>query len=192
MKRQFIRAQRGVSLIEVLIAMIILAIGLLGLVGLQGRLHITQVEAYQRAQALILLQDMANRVALNRNNAAAYITGGTPLGEGMTCPVANASRVERDLREWCQALQGAAETLGTAQVGAMVGGRGCVQETALGSSEYMVTVAWQGLAPVAAPPVQVTCGAGLYNGASGTPCVNDLCRRTVTTLVRISDLTPTP
>jgi type IV pilus assembly protein PilV len=184
-------AQRGVSLIEVLIAMVILAIGLLGLVGLQGRLHVTQVEAYQRAQALMLLQDMANRVALNRNNAAAYIVTGTPLGVGMTCPVANTSRVERDLREWCQALQGAAETLGTAQVGAMVGGRGCIEETVPGSDEYLVTVAWQGLGPVSAPPEGVTCGEGLYNGATGTPCVNDLCRRTVTTVVRISDLTPT-
>jgi type IV pilus assembly protein PilV len=191
MKRLNPDRERGISLIEVLIAMVILAIGLLGLVGLQGRLHVTQVEAYQRAQALILLQDMANRVALNRNNAAAYVTGGTPLGEGMTCPVANTSRVERDRREWCQALQGAAETLGTAQVGAMVGGRGCVQETAVGSREYLVTVAWQGLAPVSAPPALVTCGAGLYNGASGSPCVGDLCRRVVTTVVRISDLTPT-
>jgi type IV pilus assembly protein PilV len=191
MRLRNIHAQRGVSLIEVLIAMVILAIGLLGLVGLQGRLHVTQVEAYQRAQALILLQDMANRLALNRNNAAAYVTGATPLGVGMTCPVANTARVERDLREWCQALQGAAETLGTAQVGAMVGGRGCIEETVPGSNEFLVTVAWQGLGPVSAPPTGVACGAGLYNGASGTPCVNDLCRRTVTTVVRISDLTPT-
>ena len=63
--------QRGVSLIEVLIAMVILAVGLLGLVGLQGRLQVLQVESYQRAQALMLLQDMSNRIALNRNNAAA-------------------------------------------------------------------------------------------------------------------------
>jgi type IV pilus assembly protein PilV len=190
MHRPGLRAQRGISLIEVLIAMVILAIGLLGLIGLQGRLHVTQVEAYQRAQALILLQDMAARVALNRNNSASYVTA-SPLGAGMTCPVANTSRVERDLREWCQALQGAAETLGTAQVGAMVGGRGCIEETVPGSDEFLVTVAWQGLGPVAAPPDSVTCGADLYNGASGTPCVNDLCRRTVTTVVRISDLTPT-
>ncbi len=55
--------------------MVILAIGLLGLVGLQGRLHVTQVESYQRAQALILLQDMSNRIALNRNDAAALRDG---------------------------------------------------------------------------------------------------------------------
>jgi prepilin-type N-terminal cleavage/methylation domain-containing protein len=32
--------QRGASLVEVLVAMVILAVGLLGLVGLQARLHV--------------------------------------------------------------------------------------------------------------------------------------------------------
>ena len=189
------RSQRGISLIEVLIAMVILAIGLLGLVGLQGRLHVTQVESYQRAQALILLQDMTNRIALNRTDALSYVTA-EPLGTGMDggCPVANASRVERDVREWCQFLIGAAETLGGAQVGAMVGGRGCVDE--IGTDEYLITVTWQGLSPTVAPPVPVNpdivpCGTGEYDGPANSPCVNDLCRRAVTTVVRISDLTPT-
>ena len=148
MAHDWYRSQRGISLIEVLIAMVILAIGLLGLVGLQGRLHVTQVESYQRAQALILLQDMTNRIALNRTDALSYVTA-EPIGTGMDggCPVANATRVERDVREWCQFLIGAAETLGGAQVGAMVGGRGCVEEIA--TDEYLITVTWQGMAPVA-------------------------------------------
>ena len=129
MKLAFTENQRGVSLIEVLIAMVILAIGLLGLVGLQGRLHVTQVESYQRAQALILLQDMANRISLNRINAADYVTE-DPIGAGMPapgCPTATTTRVERDVSEWCAYLVGASETLGGSAVGAMVGGRGCVE-----------------------------------------------------------------
>ena len=183
--------QRGVSLIEVLIAMVILAIGLLGLVGLQGRLHVTQVESYQRAQALILLQDMTNRINLNRNAAASYVTV-EPLGTGMDggCPVANTTRTERDVREWCQFLIGASETLGGDAVGAMVGGRGCIAEVEEGSDEYLITVAWQGMAPIQAPPDSVPCGEGLYDGPDGSPCINDLCRRVVTTVVRISDLAP--
>lgn len=191
------RQQRGVSLIEVLIAMVILAIGLLGLIGLQGRLHVTQVESYQRAQALILLQDMANRIALNRNQAAAYVTDVEPIGTGMAggCPADNVTRVERDVREWCQFLLGAAETLDGDAVGGMVGGRGCID--AIGTDEYLITVAWQGMAPSTAPPVPVDadivpCGQGEYDGPAGSPCVNDLCRRIVTTVVRISDLTPAP
>ena len=190
--------QRGVSLIEVLIAMVILAIGLLGLVGLQGRLHVTQVESYQRAQALILLQDMANRIALNRNQAADYVTDVEPIGTGMAggaCPLENDTRVERDVREWCQFLIGASETLDDDAVGGMIGGRGCINE--IGTDEYLITVAWQGMAPSTAPPVPVDgdiepCGEGEYDGPVGSPCVDDLCRRIVTTVVRISDLTPAP
>jgi type IV pilus assembly protein PilV len=183
--------QRGVSLVEVLVAMVILAIGLLGLLGLQGRLQVLQVESYQRAQAVLLMQDMANRIAVNRNAAAAYATHntagiGTALGDGMTCPTANTSRVERDRREWCLALQGAAESLNSNNVGAMIGGRGCVQD--LGGNEYMVMVAWQGLAPVSAPPASVVCGLNAYDGGAGSVCVNDLCRRVVTTVVRIATL----
>jgi type IV pilus assembly protein PilV len=181
-------AQRGVSLVEVLVAMVILAIGLLGLVGLQARLNVLQMESYQRAQALILLTDMANRVALNRNNANSYVTGST-LGVGAACPVANTSRTERDLRDWCLALQGAAETSGGNNVGAMVGGRGCIQRPNPAVDEYLITVAWQGLAPLSAPPANVDCGATLYDGAVGSPCVGEVCRRVVTTVVRISTLT---
>lgn len=67
--------QRGTSLIEVLVTLVILTIGLLGLTGLQSRLQVSELEAYQRAQALILLNDMASRVATNRSAAASYVTG---------------------------------------------------------------------------------------------------------------------
>ncbi len=77
--------ESGTSLIEVLVAMVVLAIGLLGLVGLQARLNVLQMESYQRAQALMLLHDMATRIESNRNAAATYITGGS-LGVGAACP----------------------------------------------------------------------------------------------------------
>ena len=183
------RMQRGVSLVEVLVAMVILAVGLLGLVGLQGRLHVLQMESYQRAQALILLHDMASRVMLNRSNADDYVTA-SPLGEGADCTlILGATRAIEDSRDWCNAIQGSAETIGAddTRVGAMLGGRGCVES--LGSGEYLVTVAWQGLGPVAAPPDSVDCGAGEYDGGADSVCVDDLCRRVVTTVVRIANLT---
>lgn len=175
-------------MIEVLVTVVILTFGLLGLVGLQTKLQVSEMEAYQRAQALILLEDMANRIASNRTAATAYITGANaPVGVGMDCPTANTTRQQADIREWCNALQGAAETSGTTRMGAMIGGRGCVEQ--LVNGEYMVTIAWQGMGPLAAPPANVACGAGLYNGAAGAACTNDLCRRAVTTIVRIANLT---
>ena len=156
--------ESGTSLIEVLVAMVVLAIGLLGLVGLQARLNVLQMESYQRAQALMLLHDMATRIESNRNAAATYITGGS-LGVGAACPATGATRKAKDFNEWCTALQGAAEKIGAASnVGVMVGGRGCVET--LGSNRYLVTVAWQGLAPLSAPPENVTCGEGAYTTAA--------------------------
>lgn len=176
----------GATMIEILVTLVILAIGLLGIAALHSRMTVAEVEGYQRAQALILLNDMASRLAANRNDAANYVTA-TPLGVGMTCPTTSTTSTTQqvDTAAWCNALQGASETLSGNKAGAMVGARGCIQQ--LNSQSYMVTVAWQGVAPVSAPPASVTCAAGSYD-MSSTSCVNDLCRRTVSTLVQFTAL----
>lgn len=179
---------RGFSMIEVLVTIVIIAFGLLGIAGLQVRLQMSEMESYQRSQALLLLNDMANRIATNRSDAASYVTtAANPMGEGMVCPTTTVTVAQRDLGEWCNAMQGAGETTnsGASKVRALVGGRGCVESV---GSDYLVTVVWQGRTPLTAPPASVACGANSYNAASGSPCVNDLCRRPVTTLVRIAAL----
>jgi type IV pilus assembly protein PilV len=181
------QAQRGTSMIEVLVTIIILAVGLLGLAGLQTRLQMSEMEGYQRAQAMILLDDMAHRINANRSNAAGYATGtANPLGAGATCPSADTNLKDKDIRQWCLALQGAAEKTGASNVGAMVGGRGCIE--AMPDNEYLVTVAWQGLGKISAPPASVACGRNLYDGGTGSACSGDMCRRTVTTIIRIAPL----
>src|SRR5687767_3182886 len=148
------RVQRGTSLVEVLVTIVILAFGLLGLAGLQSRLQVSDMEAYQRAQALVLLEDYTSRISTNRGLAATYVTGTTnPLGGTNACPVAAATRQELDALQWCNALRGAAEIAGGARAGAMIGGRGCVE--ALPNNEYLVTIAWQGMTPTTAPPASV-------------------------------------
>jgi type IV pilus assembly protein PilV len=176
--------QCGFSLIEVVVTLVILAIGLLGVAGMQARLQQSEMEAYQRSQALLLLDDMANRLAANRNAAASYVAATAAAAAGSTCPTSVATQLERDASEWCNALQGAGEISGSSKVGAMLGGRGCVQD--LGSGEFLLTVAWQGMGPLEAPPAGVTCGANAYDG--GTDCRDDLCRRVVTTIVRVASL----
>lgn len=179
--------QRGTSMIEVLVTIVILLVGLLGLAGLQARLQTSEMESYQRAQALILLEDMASMISANRNNVASYVTtAANPIGAGVTCAdMPSATTAEIDLKDWCEALQGAGETSGGNQVGAMVGGRGCVED--IGSNRYMVTIAWQGMAPISAPPASVACGQDLYDGVDSN-CIDDLCRRVVTTIVGIAPL----
>lgn len=176
--------QHGFSMIEVLVTIVILAIGLLGLEGLELRLQTTVLESYQRAQALLLLDDLASRIASNRLNAASYVTGtGSPLGASATCPTSTSTLQQKDATAWCNTLLGAAEVSGGSKLGALVGGLGCVES--LGGNQYLVTVAWQGMGAVGSPPGS-TCGQGSYNGVSG--CANDVCRRTVSTTVQIANL----
>ncbi len=181
--------QRGVLLIEILVTLIIVALGLLGLAGMQVQLQKNEIDSYQRTQALLLLNDMANRIATNRTAAASYVTGsGSPLGVAMTCPNATSTVAQMDLGDWCQALQGAAETTSAnTSVGALIGGRGCVESV---GGDFLVTVAWQGQTPLSAPPASVACGANSYNSATGSGCIDDRCRRAVTTVVRVANLTP--
>ena len=189
-------SQRGALMIEVLITIVIVAIGLGGLMLMQSRLQKSEVESYQRTQALMLVNDMANRISTNRADAASYVIGAeddeTSIGGGV-CPTASTTLQERDRAEWCDALQGAAERESGNSVGALIGGRGCVYELA-GGREYMVTVVWQGLTPISSPTV--ICGKDLYDGPAspvgpeGYDCVDDLCRRSFSTVVRFGTLPP--
>src|SRR4030067_781531 len=121
---------KGFSLIEVLVTIVILMIGLLGLAGLQVRALTSQMESYQRSQALVLLKDMADRIEANRANASAYVTT-TPRGTGYGTCAASGVGSAGDLGEWHDALLGAAEVDSSGNKGgAMVGARGCIYEIA--------------------------------------------------------------
>lgn len=93
--------QGGFSMIEVLIALVILLVGLLGLAGLMVQSQRSEFEAYQRVQALILLQDMASRINANRKAAICYpFTSATAasaaspyLGTGSTLATPNVAAV---------------------------------------------------------------------------------------------------
>jgi len=179
----------GFSLVEVLITIVILVVGLLGLAGLQGRALTSQLESYQRSQALILVRDMENRINANRKNAADYVTA-SALGVGAACPAAASSVVSVDKNEWCNALMGAAEVQsGVSAAGAMIGARGCIYQIASPASgvatPYLAVVAWQGLNNTKAPDVTTAtsagkCGEGLYG--------NESLHRVVTLPISIADL----
>ena len=64
------RRVAGFTMIEVLITLIVLALGLIGVIGLQARGQQAELESYQRGQALALLQDMVDRI--NTDRAAAH------------------------------------------------------------------------------------------------------------------------
>lgn len=167
-------AQRGSSLIEVLVAMLVVAFGMLGLVGLQARTAVTSLEGYQRTQALVLLGDIAQRINLNRANADAYVAEDIGAVEPGACPAAPAA--QRDLCEWANLLRGAAEQQAGTKMGAMQAARGCIARIA--ARQYLVSVAWQGVQ--ASGPSTVACGEGDY--------AQENLRRGVSVVVQIADL----
>lgn len=71
------RRARGVSLIEVMVAVLVLAFALLGLASMQTRALRTNVSALQRSQASMLGQYMLDLLRVDRDTArgGAYNTG---------------------------------------------------------------------------------------------------------------------
>ena len=169
-------ASAGFTLLEVLITLIILAIGMLGLANLQSKIHVAEIESYQRAHAVLLLQDMIDRINSNRGDAATYADPeelGTLTAED--CAAATLAAVpadnklaRRDRCEWSDALLGASEKKGGNNVGALINARGCITEIQPVDSTagvcqpgiYRVTVVWQGLHNTVIPGD--ACGAGNY------------------------------
>jgi len=74
--------QQGWSLIEALVALLVLVVGVLGLVALQSSALKGNYQAYQRSQAAILSQDLAERVRVWRSEADLYAQGDTT---SLTC-----------------------------------------------------------------------------------------------------------
>jgi type IV pilus assembly protein PilV len=156
-----LRRMRGVTMLEVLVAIFILTIGLLGTAGMQSQMQATQVEAYQRAQAIVLLQDMVDRVNANRKNVDDYVTG-SPVGTSSQDCSALTAVADKDKCDWNNALFGAAELRGTQTLGAMTGARGCITNPVTSMPrEVVVAVAWQGLRPTVVPG-GTDCGQNLY------------------------------
>ncbi len=149
--------ERGMMLIEVLIAILVCAFGLLGFVAMQARAATLESEALQRAQALVLLQDMVSRITANRTMADDYVSAGV-IGDGALQDCAGLSGADLDLCEWGNLLRGESETRGSASIGAMVSARGCITKPATSNARYVVSVAWLGNAPSGAPAS--TCGQG--------------------------------
>lgn len=165
------RKQGGATLIEILVSMLILMFGLLGLVGVMVQSQRSQVDAFQREQALLLAQDMVNRMAVNKSVAGCYVLA-TYLGVDQATPPADTTcasgtaaqktRFANDMSEWLSMLQGAGTSAGTSSIGGVPDARGCVTQDAT-TGIYQVSVAWQGSAATSAPPAGITCGSTKYS-----------------------------
>lgn len=94
--------QRGGTLIEVLVSVLVLSIGLLGAAALQiGGLRNNQSN-YEHAQMTVLTQGMLDSM---RSNLAGVTTGQYEIAAWTCAPPAGATLAETDMAQWIGGLQ---------------------------------------------------------------------------------------
>lgn len=103
-------ASPGFSLLEVLVAVLVLSIGLLGVAALQALSLRYNHEAYLRGQAVLLAYDMADRMRANSSafssTTSTYITataadnGCTQTATADAASCTSAQIAAHDLQEW--------------------------------------------------------------------------------------------
>lgn len=174
-----VKRERGVGMIELMVAILICAFGLLGFVGMQTRAVSMELESYQRSQALVLLQDMVSRIGANRANANAYVSADL-LGAGAVEDCAGKSGSALDLCQWGNLIRGNAEVRGSSLVGSMLGARGCIGLATGTTHRVMVSVVWQG--------VSSTGGATDACGKSSSDFPDETLRRAVSSTVCVAGL----
>ena len=99
----------GFTLIEVLVAMLILAAGLLGLAGLQASGLQQNQNATFRSQATALAYDLADRIRANSGQIGTYLAPVAALNGNCLTVAGNCSAQQmanHDMAEWNAALLG--------------------------------------------------------------------------------------
>ena len=120
--------QKGASLIEVMVAFLILSIGLLGLAMLQAKSLRLNTDAYMRSQATLIAHELMEN--MRANPTANYTIGAKPTGGCGSCNGVQQARYD-DLVRWYDALE--------AQLPGVV-----ASITSTGSPRiYTINVTWQ-------------------------------------------------
>jgi type IV pilus assembly protein PilV len=100
--------ERGLSMIEILVALTIVAFGMLGLLGLQARALSVQKDAFHRRQAAELVAQLAERMRANplaflagRYALSFHVSASAPsIASACAAPCTSAQVAARDLDEW--------------------------------------------------------------------------------------------
>jgi len=144
------RQQNGFTMLEVLVAIVVLAFGLLGLAGLQADGLRNNTSAYLRSQATLMAYDMMDRMRANMHGVESgdynNLMGTTPTDPScITTGCSVAQMAQHDAYEWSQQL---AEILPSGQGRVIGNGAG---------SAFSITVMWD----------------DRRTGATGTNCSGD-------------------
>ncbi|CAN7220844.1 type IV pilus modification protein PilV [Acidovorax sp. LjRoot118] len=103
-------SQRGISLIESLVAIVVMSLGILGIVGIQMRTLTDTSTTLRRAQAIRLIEDLGERMKINPNafaNMGAYATtfAAAPTVGSCATGCTGAQLATYDLAVWKKAVR---------------------------------------------------------------------------------------
>ena len=148
---------RGFSLIEMLVALVVFSVGMLAVAGLQTMSKKANFEALQRTAASQIAYGLLENIRINGDAVDTYLGAGELGGNSLGAePVPNcegnavcdaAQKATHDLWFWEQVLDGNLEMSDNAGAGGLVMPALCVNGPAGGGAGiYVVTVAWRGTA----------------------------------------------
>jgi len=187
-------AQRGFTMLEVMITLVVFAIGMLGMAGMQVIAKKNNFEAAQRTAATALAYDIIERMRANPTQLQEFAgDASTPPGalggasRGTSAPTPNCASTscsayqlsQYDLWEWEQALDGASEVSNGNSAGGLALPTACLSTTVASgatnrSGLYAVAIAWRSAAKVNNPtyaastdPEACGAGSGKYNDEDG-------------------------
>lgn len=141
------RTNTGFSLVEALVALVVLSIGMMGIAGLYVASLGAGRTALLRTQAIALAGDMADRIRANPTGGSNYAklandTGTltaacAPAGAGCT----TAQMASYDIWSWHRVVDDRADDPSVGRL-ALPGGRGSIAVTGTNPRTYTITVQW--------------------------------------------------
>ena len=155
--------QRGLSLIELMVSLVILVVGLIGIFNLHLIAKRGSFESFQQTQAAYLANDIVNRMKLNRSELSNYAdtyTGAKAAVKSCETNICTTTEtLNWDQYQWDQTLIGASEQVGNQKVGGLDSPVACIIENA---GAVSVTITWRGIREMSASSkVSSDCGHSL-------------------------------
>ena len=148
------RSSKGMTLIEVLVAMFLLITGILGAVAMQASVKKGSFDAMQRSFASTLAQDVLERMRSNDPTLLQLNAYNGTYGDGAAsttapspdCSTANSlctwqELVVYDLYEWEISLMGADVKSGSTNTGGLVGAVACIAHV---NNNVDIVISWEG------------------------------------------------
>lgn len=164
-----LKMQRGFSLLELLIALVVFSVGLLAIAGLQTVSKQANYEGLQRTTAAQIANGLLEEIRINGDAVDTYLAAGE-IGEGSRGnePLPNCSsgsecnsaqKAVHDLWAWEQMLDGNLESNAGVGTGGLLLPRMCVTgPLAGGAGIYQVTIVWRGSATITSA-INNICGS---------------------------------